>query len=40
MRTSGAELPLTILSRHDRHVLKSGLRSIHNLLEFTALGDC
>jgi CBS domain-containing protein len=37
--SSGAELPLSILSRHDRQVLKSGFRSIHNLLEFTAPCD-
>lgn len=36
LRSSGAELPLSLLSRHDRQVLKSGFRSIHNLLEFTA----
>ncbi len=35
-RTSGAELPLPLLSRHDRQVIKSGFRSIHKLLEFTA----
>ncbi len=34
--TSGAELPPALLSRHDRHVLKAGFRSIHRLLEFTA----
>jgi signal-transduction protein with cAMP-binding, CBS, and nucleotidyltransferase domain len=34
--TSGAELPPTLLSRHDRHTLKSGFRSIRRLLEFTA----
>jgi CBS domain-containing protein len=33
--TSGSELPPTLLSRHDRHVLKSGFRSILQLLEFT-----
>ncbi|MBN9660218.1 MAG: cyclic nucleotide-binding domain-containing protein [Acidobacteria bacterium] len=36
LRTSGAEVPLPMLSRHDRQVLKSGFRSIHQLLEFTA----
>jgi CBS domain-containing protein len=36
LRTNGAELPLPILSRHDRQVIKSGFRSIHKLLEFTA----
>jgi CBS domain-containing protein len=34
--TSGAELPPALLSRHDRHVLKSGFRSILRLLEFTS----
>ena len=34
--TSGSELPPALLSRHDRHVLKSGFRSILGLLEFTA----
>ena len=34
--SSGAELPLNTLSRHDRHLLKGGFRSIQNLLEFTA----
>ncbi len=38
MRSSGAALPLSMLSRHDRQVLKSGFRSIHNLLEFMAAG--
>jgi signal-transduction protein with cAMP-binding, CBS, and nucleotidyltransferase domain len=33
--TSGSELPPALLSRHDRHVLKSGFRSILQLLEFT-----
>lgn len=37
--TSGAELPLNILSRHDRQILKSVFRSIHTLLEFTASCD-
>jgi CBS domain-containing protein len=32
--TSGSELPPALLSRHDRHVLKSGFRSILRLLEF------
>ncbi len=32
--TSGSELPPSLLSRHDRHILKSGFRSIHRLLEF------
>jgi CBS domain-containing protein len=36
--SSGAELPLNLVSRHDRRVLKSGFRSIHNLLGFTASG--
>jgi len=34
--TSGSELPPALLSRHDRHVLKSGFRSILRLIEFTA----
>ncbi len=34
--TDGAELPPALVSRHDRHLLKSGFRSIHRLLEFTA----
>ena len=37
--SSGAELPLSMLSRQDRQVLKSGFRSIHRLLEFTAPCD-
>ena len=34
--TDGAELPLSLLSRHDRHVLKSGFPVIQRLLELTA----
>jgi len=34
--TTGAELPPALVSRHDRHLLKSGFRSIHQLLELTA----
>jgi CBS domain-containing protein len=34
--TDGAELPPALLSRHDRHVLKSGFPVIHRLLEFIA----
>jgi CBS domain-containing protein len=34
--TSGEDLPPALLSRHDRHVLKAGFRSILRLLEFTA----
>jgi CBS domain-containing protein len=34
--TSGSELPPALLSRHDRHMLKSGFPAIHRLLEFTA----
>lgn len=34
--TEGAELPPTLLSRHDRHVLKGGFRSILRLIEYTA----
>ena len=33
--TSGSELPPSLLSRHERHVLKSGFRSILALLEYT-----
>ena len=33
--TDGSELPPALLSRHDRHVLKSGFRSILRLIEFT-----
>jgi CBS domain-containing protein len=33
--TSGSELPPSVLSRHDRQLLKSGFRSILALLEFT-----
>jgi CBS domain-containing protein len=39
LRSSGAELPLPILSRHDRQVLKSSFRSIHGLLAFIASWD-
>jgi CBS domain-containing protein len=39
LHSSGADLPLSILSRLDRQVLKSGFRSIHNLLEYTASCD-
>jgi len=34
--TSGVDLPPSLLSRHDRHILKSGFRSILRLLQFTA----
>lgn len=34
--TDGAELPPALLSRHDRHVLKGGFRSILRLIEYTA----
>jgi CBS domain-containing protein len=34
--TSGTVLPPALLSRHDRHVLKSGFPAIHRLLEFAA----
>ena len=34
--TDGSELPPALLGRYDRQVLKSGFRSIHRLLEFTA----
>jgi CBS domain-containing protein len=33
--TDGTELPPALLSRHDRHVLKSGFRSILRLIELT-----
>jgi CBS domain-containing protein len=36
--TDGAELPPSLLSRHDRHMLKSGFPVIHRLLEFSADG--
>lgn len=34
--TDGAELPMALLSRHDRHMLKSGFPVIQRLLELTA----
>ena len=34
-RNDGSELSPEMLSRNDRQVLKSGFRSIHQLLEFT-----
>jgi CBS domain-containing protein len=34
--TSGIELPPSLVSRHERQLLKSGFRSIHRLLELTA----
>jgi CBS domain-containing protein len=34
--TRGDELPATLLSRHDRQLLKAGFRSILRLIEFTA----
>jgi CBS domain-containing protein len=34
--TGGGELPPTLLSRHDRQVLKSGFRVIHGLINLTA----
>ena len=37
--TSGAELPPSLLSRHDRQVLKSGFRVIQQLIELTASWD-
>lgn len=37
--SGGERLPLSQLSRQDRRVLKSGFRSIHNLLQFTASCD-
>jgi hypothetical protein len=33
--TSGTELPPSVLSRHDRHLLKGGFRAILRLIEFT-----
>jgi hypothetical protein len=34
--SSGADLPPALLSRQDRHLLKTGFRSILRLLQFTA----
>jgi hypothetical protein len=34
--SAGAELPPALLSRNDRHVLKTTFRAILELLEFTA----
>jgi CBS domain-containing protein len=34
--TDGSDLPPALLSRHDRHILKSGFRSILRVLELTA----
>ena len=34
--TTGSELPPSLLSRHDRHMLKSGFPAIQRLLELTA----
>jgi len=34
--TDGSDLPPALLSRHDRHILKSGFRSIVRVLELTA----
>ncbi len=39
LRSSGAELPLSRLSRQDRQVLKSGFRSIQNLLQLVQRRD-
>jgi CBS domain-containing protein len=39
LHSSGAAVPLSTLSRHDRQVLKSGFRSIHRLLEFVGKGE-
>jgi CBS domain-containing protein len=33
--TTGTELPPSLLSRHDRHLLKGGFRAILRLIEFT-----
>jgi hypothetical protein len=38
-QNSGAQLAPSMLSHHDRQILKSGFRSILRLLEFTAEGD-
>jgi hypothetical protein len=38
--TSGAELPPALLSWHDRHVRKSGFRSILRLIEFIGSSPC
>ncbi len=35
-RTDGSEVPPSLLSRHDRHMLKSGFPVIHRLIEFSA----
>jgi CBS domain-containing protein len=37
-QSNGAQLSPELLSQYDRQVLKSGFRSIHTLLEFTAEG--
>jgi CBS domain-containing protein len=34
--TTGSELPPALLSRHDRHMLRSGFPAIHRLLEFSS----
>jgi CBS domain-containing protein len=34
--TTGSELPPALLSRHDRHMLRSGFAAIHRLLEFSS----
>jgi CBS domain-containing protein len=34
--TTGSELPPSLLSRHDRHMLRSGFPVIHRLLEFSS----
>jgi CBS domain-containing protein len=34
--TTGSELPPALLSRHDRHMLRSGFPAIHRLLEFAS----
>jgi CBS domain-containing protein len=35
-KSSGSELPPSLLSRYDRQILRNAFRSIHRLLEFTA----
>ena len=32
--TTGSELPPALLSRHDRHILRSGFSAIHRLLDW------
>src|SRR5262249_9151586 len=39
MGTTGDEIPLSILSRHDRQVLKTGFQSIFRLLELATVDN-